>query len=156
MAVCDVVVQKTGRKIFMSNLNWQPGMTLQLVEKLVILQAFRFHQGDKSRTASAIGIPIESLEIKLNSYLNEEKEQERVNHEQRKQREEFQQRSRGIHAATPVPAGGTMLPSTDAGVSVEPAADAPQEQTVPVPERKEVQSMLHRTSSQGRARKARR
>jgi hypothetical protein len=135
--------------------NWQPGMTLAHVEKLAILQAFRFHRGNKSNTASALGIPLETLETKLDSYLNEEKEQERTAHEQRTQREEFQRRSRGLHAATPAPAGGTSLSSADAGLSVESTSGPTQEQAVPVPERKEVQSVLPRSFAKGRARRGR-
>jgi hypothetical protein len=136
--------------------NWQPGMSLAQVEKTAILQAFRFYRGNKASVASALGVSIETLTLKLDSYQKEEKEQERITHEHRKQREEFQQRSRGTHPATPAPAGGTSFSSTDAGVSVEPAAHPAQEQAVPVPERKEVQSVLSYPATKGRPRKARR
>ena len=139
----------------MNNMSWQPGMTLQSVEKWVILQAFRFYRNDKTTTAGALGISIEVLDGKLESYLIDDKEQERVSHEQRKQRDEFLQRSRGIHPAIPVAQTGTDISSPDAGISVEPVAQTPKEQTMPVPERKEVQSVLSRTHSKCRHRKTR-
>jgi hypothetical protein len=139
----------------MSNLNWQPGMTFAQVEKSVLLQAFRFHRGNKSAAASALGIPEAQLSEKLNGYLNEEKEQERVTNEQRQQREEFIRRSRGIHPATPTAPGGSSIFSADAGVSVESTSESSEKSSVPMPERKEVQSVLPSSHSQGRHRRHR-
>jgi hypothetical protein len=52
----------------MMDLSWQPGQTLEQVEKAIILKAFRFFQGNKTRTANALGIAIRTLENKLSSY----------------------------------------------------------------------------------------
>jgi hypothetical protein len=139
----------------MINLNWQPGMTLESIEKSAILQAFRFYRGNKTVTANALGMAIRTLDNKLDQYQAEGKEQERLNNEQRKQREEFLQRQRGIYPSTPTPAGGTMLSSADAGVSVESTSEAAQKQTMSVPQRKEVQGVLSQPAAQGHTRKAR-
>lgn len=52
----------------MSAVTWQPGFTLAHMEKQVVLAAFRFYHGNKTRTAQSLGIAIRTLEAKLESY----------------------------------------------------------------------------------------
>lgn len=47
---------------------WQPGQKLEDVEKEVILKAYRFFDNNKTKTASALGIAIRTLDNKLAKY----------------------------------------------------------------------------------------
>lgn len=47
---------------------WQPGVTLDQVEKEVILKALSFYHGNKTVTARALGIAIRTLDNKLEKY----------------------------------------------------------------------------------------
>ena len=83
MAVCYLVVQKTGRHFQMNEaINWSPGVTLENVEKQVILAAFRHFRGNKTVTANALGIAIRTLDNKLEKYEADGKaEKERQDNE---------------------------------------------------------------------------
>lgn len=47
---------------------WQPGRTLDDVEKDVICAALQFYQNNKTNTARALGIAIRTLDYKLERY----------------------------------------------------------------------------------------
>jgi len=47
---------------------WAPGETLNDIERLVILQALQYHQGNRTHTAKALGISIRTLRNKLADY----------------------------------------------------------------------------------------
>jgi two-component system response regulator FlrC len=47
---------------------WKPGTTLDDIEKNVILEALRYHQGNRTHTARALGISIRTLRNKLADY----------------------------------------------------------------------------------------
>lgn len=47
---------------------WQPGRTLDDIEKEVILKALGFYQGNKTHTARSLGIAIRTLDNKLAKY----------------------------------------------------------------------------------------
>ncbi len=47
---------------------WQPGQTLEDIEKIVILSALGFYQNNKSRTASALGITAKTLYNKMEKF----------------------------------------------------------------------------------------
>jgi len=47
---------------------WQPGRTLEEVERETIERAFRFYQGNKTQTAASLGIAIRTLDAKLDKY----------------------------------------------------------------------------------------
>ena len=47
---------------------YQPGMTLELIEKEAIMAALKFCDNNKTRAAHALGISIKTLHNKLNSY----------------------------------------------------------------------------------------
>lgn len=49
-------------------MSWQPGQTLEDVEKEVILLAIKFFQNNKTKTAGALGISIRTLDSKLSIY----------------------------------------------------------------------------------------
>ncbi len=52
----------------MSSTNWQPGMTLEDIEKNVILKAFEYYKGNKQTTSMSLGISARTLETKLAAY----------------------------------------------------------------------------------------
>lgn len=47
---------------------WQPGQTLDDIERSVILNALKYHQGNRTHTAKALGISIRTLRNKLADY----------------------------------------------------------------------------------------
>lgn len=51
-------------------ITWQPGKTLEEVEKEIILVALRFYGGNKTKTAQALGIAIRTLDNKLKAYTD--------------------------------------------------------------------------------------
>lgn len=55
---------------------WQPGMTLEMIERLVILKALKFFRGNKSQTAQGLGITVKTLGSKLDQYLAADKARE--------------------------------------------------------------------------------
>jgi hypothetical protein len=84
----------------MNQIVWNPGMKLVQLETEVIRAAFKFYKGNKTSTASSLGIAIRTLDMKLKK-INEEDEAHRIRCEDdKRKREEFILRSRGI------PAGG--------------------------------------------------
>lgn len=48
--------------------SWNPGQTLDDIERAVILQALQFHSGNRTHTAKALGISIRTLRKKLAEY----------------------------------------------------------------------------------------
>jgi Bacterial regulatory protein, Fis family len=47
---------------------WQPGITLEQIEREVILKALRFYQGNKTQTARALGVAVRTIDNKLECY----------------------------------------------------------------------------------------
>lgn len=52
----------------MIELIWQPGMTLEDVEKRVILRAFSYFKENKTQTARSLNISVRTLDSKLAKY----------------------------------------------------------------------------------------
>lgn len=48
--------------------NWTPGQTLNDIERNVILEALKYHSGNRTHTAKALGISIRTLRNKLADY----------------------------------------------------------------------------------------
>lgn len=78
------------------NIVWTPGVTLEQIEKDVILKAFRFFRGNKTTTANALGIAIRTLDHKLEKYEAEGKIHERQTAELRERERIQHERARGI------------------------------------------------------------
>lgn len=57
---------------------WQPGRTLEEIERETIEKAFRFYQGNKTQTAASLGIAIRTLDNKLDKYAGKTPELEPV------------------------------------------------------------------------------
>ena len=50
---------------------WSPGRTLDDIEKKVIIEALKYHQGNRTHTARALGISIRTLRNKIADYKRE-------------------------------------------------------------------------------------
>ena len=53
---------------FEKNPDWKPGKTLDEIERNVILEALKYHEGNRTHTAKALGISIRTLRNKLAEY----------------------------------------------------------------------------------------
>lgn len=61
---------------------WSPGVSLDAIEKMVILKAFEFFKRNKVATSTSLGIAVRTLENKLERYEQEEVfERDRANHD---------------------------------------------------------------------------
>lgn len=47
---------------------WTQGLTLADCEKKIIIEALRFYQGNKSRTADALGVTVKTIYNKMEAY----------------------------------------------------------------------------------------
>ena len=52
----------------MTEIIWSPGVTLEMIEKQVILMAYKFYQSNKTTTARVLDISIRTLDAKLDKY----------------------------------------------------------------------------------------
>ncbi len=132
------------------NINWNPGMTIEVIEKEAILQALRFYRGNKTATANALGIAIRTLDNKIAQYEQDTKKEEAASEFRKKQRDEFQKRARG-----PAQVVQTSV-QTSTGVRMESVADAAKEHAVPLPVGSKVQEMSSQPATASNPAKARR
>lgn len=144
-------------------INWSPGVTLEAIEKQVILVAFRHFRGNKTATASALGISVRTLDNKLIQYEAEGKADKDRAFNERERQANFLARSRGniisgpdgdalgpvgsittgqTGAAQPPKTGQRMGDDSKAGIRMESAAQPAAKSPVPMPERKEIQGVL--------------
>jgi hypothetical protein len=80
----------------MANLYWQPGMTMESIEKMAIEQAMEFYKGVKTQVAISLAMSIRTLDAKLEKYgLDKKTENERVRRE-KYERENHTRRARGL------------------------------------------------------------
>lgn len=132
-------------------ISWSPGVTLEQVEKEVILKAFRHFRGNKTTTSNALGIAIRTLDNKLEKYeLDGKAEKERYANDQRN-REALLIRSRGT---VPNNLVGAQNQATDGngatpGPRMEPAAQSAEKSALPLSERAKVQTVLHEQNAPG-------
>lgn len=75
LSVTDIVIERresVGRSnqdlISVLEKNWSPGRTLDDIEKRVIIEALKYHQGNRTHTAKALGISIRTLRNKISDY----------------------------------------------------------------------------------------
>jgi hypothetical protein len=126
-------------------INWSPGVTLEGIEKQVILYAFRFYRGNKTQTSISLGISIRTLENKLEKYEQDGKIQAATEERETQQRDDQLKRARGIVGQPQVPtapAQGNEM-GTSAGPHAQSATELPEKSAVPLPERGKVQEVLH-------------
>lgn len=127
-------------------ISWSPGVTIDEIEKQVILKAYKFYQSNKTTTAAALGIAKRTLDAKLEKYKSDDEQQERAITEQRAREADYQRRARGLPSE---------IPSTAPGPRVESAPQASPESAVPVSQRPQVQEMLQGEAPKGHSRRAR-
>jgi hypothetical protein len=53
-------------------MNWQPGITLEEMEREVIITALRFYQWNRTRTADALAVSVRTIQNKIALYLEQE------------------------------------------------------------------------------------
>jgi hypothetical protein len=129
---------------------YSPSLTLEAVEKEVILRHYAFYHENKTQTAAALGITARTLYDKLEKYAEDEKEEEKRRAEKQRQTDEFIRRSRGsIGAPYYSPTDPARVDETRPRIRMEPAESAPAKQGVPLPQREEVQGVLPEPASRG-------
>jgi DNA-binding NtrC family response regulator len=57
---------------------WQPGVTLEEIEKQVILAALRFYNQNRTVTADALGISVRTIQNKIAKWEEEKKKNDAV------------------------------------------------------------------------------
>lgn len=97
------------------------GMTLDELEKEVILYALKFYQGNKTHTSNSLGIAYRTLDDKLKKYEDKSEEIKKITDERKALRAKLLQTQRGIR--------------------MEQINESSKEQPVPMQERQEVQEM---------------
>lgn len=138
--------------------NWSPGITLETIERQVILAAYRHFRGNKTATANSLGIAIRTLDNKLEKYQGDDATMEKNDAERKANADEFLKRSRGFQTGV----DGAVVPlverriydtpkrdekrasngsEPEAGLRMESASDDSAQQPMPLPLGKEVQSM---------------
>lgn len=142
---------------------WSPGITLDAIEKMVILKAYYHFRNNKTTTAKSLGISIRTLDTRLEQYEMELiAEEERQHHEQRK-RTEFLARQRGNppnNIGVPFTPGSSAhlrnhesyerhFPGPETRVRMESIANASEKSPLSLPERSEIQTMLPKNTSPG-------
>ncbi len=136
---------------------WSPGVTLEAIEKQVVLKAFQFYRGNKTATANSLGIAVRTLDAKLEKYAADGKAEKERQDNGQQARNELLARMRGPKTPNNITTGADLNPpksaetkggddSASAGVRVESASQAAAQQAVPVSQRKEVQGMLPKNS----------
>ncbi len=138
---------------------WSPGVSLEDIEKQVILKAFAHYRDNKTVTANALGISIRTLDSRLDKYASDKKEQEVTDEQRRRDRENQLRRARGqpqlpdayTERVSSEGASAIAAPSAEAfqGNGVQPSKDAPAQHAVSVPERAQVQKVLPQQSPYG-------
>lgn len=74
---------------------WSPGVSLENIEKQVILAAYRHYRGNKTMTANALGIAIRTLDNKLEKYEADDKTVMEKENARKLERQEQLKRHRG-------------------------------------------------------------
>lgn len=134
---------------------WTPGISLENIEKQVILKAYDHYRSNKTATAGALGISVRTLDSKLERYDAEKRIEDERREQSQQEREHQLSRARGFAVGqdTPASTAGERRQSADgakanAGVRVESFANAPAKSPVPMPKPVEVQEMLSRQTAQ--------
>lgn len=161
----------------MINLTWQPGMTLEVIEREAILQAFRFYNKNKTATAQALGMAIRTLDSKLERYGQDDRTIDSGRNQRDADKRAFDLRRRGLDAngnftIGKAPSSGPALEAerpkqvprtqdadfsheTETGLRVEPAKVSSPELAVSLPVGEKVQELPFRKTANGDPRKGR-
>lgn len=137
----------------MQHIHWSPGITLEDIEKMVIIKAYSFFKKNKTATAESLKIAIRTLDAKLAKYEMEEQDARERSDAQERHRVEWLNKSRGISSGGGYPNPPSRFAPT--GVHLESAPQPAAQSQVPVPERTEVQSVLPKSASKDHSSKSR-
>lgn len=160
--------------------NFQPGMTLEEMNKRCILYQLEFSRGNKTQAANSLGISIRTLDSKLEEYetsAEQFRKQAEVDHDKRKSDLD---RLRGVHItaqnghghilqpdpisqgdaaseakSAKIPEGIFERVEAPARVRVQPAFNPEPQHAVSVPKLEEVQKVLPKHASANRKRGSR-
>lgn len=123
-------------------ISWEPGITVDIAEKMIILQAFKFYRGNKTQTAQSLGIAIRTLDSKLERYAEDDRTQSANRERLQIEREAINQKQRG-------------LSSPETRMPMESASKPTAEPQMSMSERPQVQEMLQGQASKGSSKRAR-
>lgn len=132
---------------------WSPGITLEEMEKEIIIAALKFFQNNKTQTAIALGVAVRTIDNKLEAYAKVDKERDERNELERISREKFLRRQRGIIETDTVRSVETT--GAQSRVGVESPSNLSPKQAVPMSVGKEVQSMSPKHATASHSRKTR-
>jgi len=110
-------------------ITWQPGMTLDQLEREVILKALKYYKNNKTHTAEGLGIAIRTIDNKLEKYKQEDEAYAELLKKKEEKANGFLQASRGI--------------------PVEPVTEPTKEHGVPVREQEKIQEVLPSGNAKG-------
>lgn len=113
---------------------WSPGMTLEVLERQVILSALS-HYKVKAVTANALGICAKTLDNKLEKYGEDDKSQKIRDAEREEHRSEWLARSRGSFS-------GNLNANEQPRIRPESTPSLPTSKPMSVREREEVSPVL--------------
>lgn len=141
------------------NTHWVPGITLDSIERSTIMAALKFYRGNVAQTAIALGVTEKTIRNKVEKYEADEKLRADANAFQRIEQGRILDRMRGINVnedqTRGVPPNEQKSFEANSGIQIQPLKEVPPKQSLPVPERKEVQGMLHKSASGSGHRKSR-
>ncbi len=130
---------------------WSPGVTLEQIEREVILKAYAHYRQNKTTTAGALGISVRTLDERVKKYADETTAAEEALENDRTDRERQLARARGVH---PNQYDTSSTPSEFSERSrSQPAQNAPAQQAVPLSQRIKVQDVLPQQAAAGGNRK---
>lgn len=139
----------------MSIIQWSPGTTLEQVELQVVRAAYSFYRENKTATAQALGIAINTLNTKLEKLGIDKATQEKSYEQRQAERERQLERARGTVPVAPnnalhasAPQAGT-LSSAESGLRGKSALSASEESAMSMLEQEEVQAVLPKQVASG-------
>jgi hypothetical protein len=109
----------------MEQINWSPGVTIEMVEKQVIQKAISFYRGNKTQCSIALGISIRTLDERLKKYEAEDKLRAEAIIAEGERRKVLLDRARGI-IHTPQ---GAVIQGAFSGAQPMAAPEAPKVDT---------------------------
>lgn len=135
------------------NINWSPGVTLEAIEKMVILKALYHFKYNKTATAGSLGIAIRTLDNKIEKYEYEKIIEEERQADALRRRTDFLIKQRGNppnNVGIPFSPGSQTSQisdiqrhfNTSSGSRMESFTNASEKSSMPMQERNEVQTML--------------
>lgn len=130
---------------------WAPGVTLDAIERQVIIRAFDYYKKNMAATSRALNIDARTLKAKLAKYDLDEVEEKKREAQRRKEQDDFLARCRGQvpagaqydHSASrpvPLPQNGLnptgYVPEEADGVQKTPMPDGKPADAIAKPARK--------------------